>query len=475
MERVIAPIFEKLESEVPFPQQVDFFTSKCANIAYGGARGGGKSWAMRRKFVMLAMRYAGLKILLLRRTYPELLQNHILPLQQELFGYAKFKESEKAFIFPNGSRISLGYCDNDHDVQRYQGQELDVIGFEEATNFKEEWIITITSSARSTRSDFSPRVYYTCNPGGVSHNYIKRLFIDRDFDKSRGEREKDYVFISAKLTDNKILMKSNPEYIRRLEALPPKLRKAHLEGCWDVYEGQVFEEFRNVKENYLTRKYTHVIEPFLVPEVGFTFYRSFDWGYSKPFSCNWYAVDYDGRIYMILEYYGCVPEEPNVGVRMTPDDVFSEIHNIESTHPYLKGRKIHGVADPAIWSKETGISVEECARRHKVYFDKADNTRVPGWLQIHERLRFDSEGIPMLYFFKTCRNTIRTMPMMIYDEHKVEDIDTDLEDHAMDSLRYMCNLKPIVPRKDSESSEKPWNPLDDDISTDTRYDYYIKS
>ncbi len=469
-----APIFSHLEYDVPFPAQIKFFCSNAKNIAYGGARGGGKSWAMRRKFVMMAMRYKGLKLLLLRRSYKELLNNHINPLRFELNGYAKFNSTEKCFIFPNGSRLDLGYCDNDNDCMQYQGTEYDIIGFEEATNFEEEWIKTISACLRTTRENFIPRIYYTCNPGGVGHNYIKRLFIDRKFQSANGERPENFEFIPAKVTDNKVLMKTDPDYIMRLQALPPKLRKAHLEGCWDIYDGQFFEEFRNIPENYETRRFTHVIAPFEIPDYGFTLYRSFDWGYSKPFSCNWYAVDGDGRIYMIMEYYGCVRGEPDVGVKLTPDEVFSEIANIEKNHKWFRGKDIHGVADPAIWNKESGISVAEAGEKHGVYFDKGDNARLPGWLQVHERLRFDESGIPMLYFFSTCENTIRTMPQMQYDTKKVEDLDTKLEDHAIDSLRYMCNLRPIKPQKINFPKEKPYNPLEDEGKAYGHYEFYTQ-
>ena len=148
-----APIFKKLRTEVPNAQQVKFFKATQKYICYGGARGGGKSWAMRRKFVMLAMRYPGLKILLLRRTLPELRNNHILILQSELYGYAKYNQQERAFVFPNGSRLNLGYCDNEGDMLQYQGQEYDVIGFEEATNFQPDWITFISTCLRTTRTE----------------------------------------------------------------------------------------------------------------------------------------------------------------------------------------------------------------------------------------------------------------------------------------------------------------------------------
>ena len=157
----------------PNPKQEEFFMATNRHIAYGGARGGGKSWSMRRKFVLLALNYTGLRLLLLRRTLPELRENHVLPLLAELTGIARYKETEKSFVFPNGSRIKLGYCDSDKDIYQYQGQEYDVIGLEEATHFTESMRDFLTTCNRSTRTDFSPRMYYTSNPG--NKNYILSL------------------------------------------------------------------------------------------------------------------------------------------------------------------------------------------------------------------------------------------------------------------------------------------------------------
>ena len=161
-----AIIFERLRTEIPNPKQIEFFESDARHTAYGGSRGGGKSWAMRRKFVLLAMRYPNLRILLLRRTLPELRENHQLEMQAELAGYAKFNADEKAFTFPNGARIKLGYCESESDWVQYQGQEYQVMGFEECTNFTREQVRNILTSNRSTLPGFKPRAYYTCNPGG---------------------------------------------------------------------------------------------------------------------------------------------------------------------------------------------------------------------------------------------------------------------------------------------------------------------
>lgn len=214
----------------PNSRQREFFLSRARHTAYGGARGGGKSWAMRRKFVLLALRYPELNLLLLRRTLPELRENHIIPLQRELYGIAPYNSTERVFRFPNGSRIKLGYCDTAQDVYQYQGQEYAIIGMEEATHFTEEQMRFLTTCNRTTRTDISPRMYYTCNPGNVGHAWVKRLFIDRQY--QQGENAEDYNFIPAKIYDNRILMNADPNYVKQLLALPEDLRRAHLDGDW---------------------------------------------------------------------------------------------------------------------------------------------------------------------------------------------------------------------------------------------------
>ena len=393
---------------------------------------------------------------LLRRTLPELRANHILPLQRELAGYAVWSGAERAFRFPNGSRLVMGYCDSDSDCAQYQGQEYEVIGFEEATNFEPDWLTFIATCLRTTRTDFVPRIYYTCNPGGPGHAYIKRLFIDRAFHD--GEDPADYVFIPAKVYDNQVLMQRDPGYLKRLEALPPARRRAHLEGDWNVYEGQVFAEWRDDPAHYADGKWTHVIEPFDIPDT-WRVYRSFDFGYAKPFSVGWWAVDFDGRLYRILELYGCVPGEPDTGVRWTPEQIFEQIRTTEATHPYLRGRDIRGVADPAIWDASRGDSIADIADRYGVYFEPGDHKRLPGWMQVHYRLAFDAAGLPMLYVFRNCRDTRRTLPLLRYDAHAPEDVDTRQEDHIADEIRYLCQSDPIAPRPVVQRTPKVFDPL----------------
>jgi hypothetical protein len=429
----------------PSEKQRLFMLADTKHIAFGGARGGGKSWAVRAKAKLLAVKYPGIRMMIMRRTYPELRNNHIDILRRELADVAKYNDQKKELRFTNGSTILFQYCASDADLDRIQGVEFDVIFLDEATQLSEWQMKTVTACLRGVNS-FPKRMYYTCNPGGQGHQYIKRLFVDRNFEET--ERPEDYTFIQSLVTDNVSLMREDPDYIRQLEALPPKLREAWLYGSWDVYEGQFFEEFRDIPDHYLDRRFTHVIEPFEVPPE-WKIYRSFDWGYARPFSCGWWAVDYDGVLYRILELYGGT-KTPNEGVKWTPDKVFREIHRIECEHRWLRGKQISGVADPAIWDAQTGESIEECAARHGVYFTKGDHERLPGWMQVHYRMAFDDNGYPMMYVFKNCKAFIRTMPLLVYDEHKVEDIDTDGEDHVADETRYFCMTRPIAPRMSAQ-------------------------
>ena len=437
------------------PKQTLFLRDKHRHIAYGGARGGGKSWAVRTKAKLLAFRYPGIKILIVRKTYKELQNNHIEQLTAELAGFAKYNRSDKMFRFPNGSTISFGYCANEGDLGQYQGAEYDVVFIDEAGQLQESWIRKINLCVRGTNG-FPKRTYYTLNPGGPGHAYFKRVFVDRNFNPD--ERPDDYFFIQAKVEDNKALMDTQPDYLRELENLPPTLRAAWKDGRWDVYEGQFFEDFRDVPEHYQDRRWTHVIEPFEIPD-GWTICRSYDFGYGKPFSCAWWAVDYDGTIYRIMELYGCT-RTPNEGVKWTPDKQFEEIHKTEMQHPWLKGKNIIGVADPAIWDASRGESVADTAARYGVFFTPGDNERIAGWMQCHYRLQFDEDGYPRMYVFNTCRAFIRTIPTLIYDEHRAEDLDTKMEDHVADEWRYFCMSRPIKPIRAVKEQRILFDPLD---------------
>ena len=328
----------KIQIKFPPPseKQKEFLMDRHKHIGYGGARGGGKSHAVRMKAVGLGFRFPGIKMAIVRRTYPELMKNHVEPLKKILnVGHpdknkraAVYNKTERVMTLLNGSTISFMYCDNERQLERFQGLEIDVLFIDEATQYDELWLKKMVACVRGVNG-FPKRVYYTCNPGGRGHAYIKRIFIDRKY--MTGENPEEYSFIKALVTDNQALMATNPDYKRQLEALPPKLRAAWLEGDWNIFEGQFFEEFLeeppetvaqecglSVEELKQQRRWTHVIEPFDIPKQ-WTVFRSFDWGYSKPFSCAWWAVDFEGCMYRILELYGCT-QTPNEGVKWEPNN-----------------------------------------------------------------------------------------------------------------------------------------------------------
>lgn len=456
----------------PSPKQRLFLQADTKHVAFGGARGGGKSWAVRTKAKLLALRYDGIRILIVRRTYPELTNNHIKVLRQELKDVANYSDKDKTLQFENGSLIQFSYCARDGDLDRLQGVEYDVIFLDEATQLSEFQMKTITACLRGV-NDFPKRIYYTCNPGGQGHGYIKRLFIDRQF--LPGEDPRDYTFIQSLVTDNKALLKAQPDYVKQLEALPAKLKKAWLEGKWDLFQGQFFEDFLTVPDPGLCAKagitteqalqqgrFTHVIEPFDLnagDRRSWQIYRSYDFGYAKPFSCGWWAVDHDGVIYRILELYGCTGE-PDQGLRWTPDKQFAEIRRIESEHPWLRGRQILGVADPAIWDASRGESIADTAVGYGIFFTPGDHKRIPGWMQCHYRLQFDPNGYPRMYVFNNCKGFIRTVPLLQFAENCPEDLDTTGEDHIADEWRYLCMSRPVQPLRPVTGNTILCDPLD---------------
>lgn len=443
----------------PNEKQKLFLSAKVKHVGYGGARGGGKSWAVRTKAKLLALRYPGIKQLIVRRTYKELTGNHINILRAETLGIAKYNSTDKVLKFTNGSTIEFMYCARNSDLDALQGQEYDVIYLDEATQLSEYQMKAITACCRGV-NDFPKRIYYTCNPGGQGHAYVKRIFIDKRY--LANENPEDYEFIQALVDDNTALTEAQPDYVAQLDALPEKLREAWRFGRWDVFEGQVFAEFVDDPEHYRDRVQTHVIEPFKIPD-SWKIYRGFDWGYAKPFSVGWYAVDHDNVMYRFREMYGCTGEADR-GVEWTVQRVANEIRRIEETDAQLKGRQIAGIADPAIWQEDGGESIAETMQRQRVYFHKADHKRLPGKMQCHYRLAFNDEGIPRFYVFNTCKHFIRTIPALIYSETDVEDVDTKMEDHIYDEWRYVCMARPLAPLEKHTAKEIDVDNIEDPLN-----------
>lgn len=450
----------------PNEKQKLFLMDKHKFVAFGGARGGGKSFAIRFKAIALGLKHPGIEMLIVRRTYPELLSNHINPIKKILKvgtkeAAATYNIRDKIMTFNNGSKITFDYCNSESDINHYQGREFDIVFIDEATQMSQDQIQAIVACMRGT-GDYPRRCYFTCNPGGKGHGYIKRLFIDREY--MDGEYPEEYAFYQSLVYDNVALMQANPDYVRQLEALPEAKRKAWLDGDWDSFVGQVFGEFRNDPKHYKDRKWTHVIDPFDIPK-SWKIIRGYDHGYTKPFSVGWFALsdDKEGRLYRIREWYGCT-RQPNTGLQLTVKEIAQGIRDIEDTDPNIRGKKVYGIADPAIWGSQTGESVEDMFERCGVYNNKGDHNRLMGIMQFHYRLAFDSDGVPMFYVFNTCKEFIRTIPLLVYDDKNVEDIDTSLEDHQYDECRYVFAEHMLNPRRpEKHYTEKDPLPPDDPL------------
>ncbi len=417
----------------PNEKQKEFFESTAKYTAYGGARGGGKSWAMRMKLILLALNHEGIQILLLRRTLAELRENHLLPMLALLKGVAIYSAGEKEFRFPNGSRIKLGYCDSENDVLQFQGQAYEVIGLEEATHFTEFQFQAISESNRASgnmKKRFAPRMYFTCNPGGVGHEWVKRRFIDRDFRGS--ENPDDYRFIKCLVFDNKFIMENNPEYLDTLMNLPEVRRRAMLYGDWDAFEGAFFPEFNPSR---------HIIHGETeIPDNALRF-RALDYGLDMT-ACLWCAVLEGGRIIVYRELY-----ESNL--------LLSEAaEKIVSATP--KGEKIrYTVASPDLWNRrqESGKSgFDIMTAKGLTHMIKADNTRIAGWRVVREYLKAGDfyGGEPRILISGECRNLIRCLPLLRFDEKIREDAASTPHEitHAPEALRYaLMSRHPKLPPK----------------------------
>ena len=397
----------------PTERQREFFRSRARYTAYGGARGGGKSWALRRKLVALCLRYRGIRCLLVRRSYAELKANHVRPLLTEYPTVLTFKESEKCLYFSNGSTIALGYCSSMRDCLRYQGQEYDIIAIDEATQLSEHQFSVFKACLRGV-GNVPRRMYLTCNPGGVGHAWVKRLFIDRAFTSC--EDPSDYRFIPARVYDNPTLLCADPEYVRQLESLPNKLRDAWLLGRWDVFEGQFFTEFSTER---------HVIREAELPSSLLRF-AAFDYGFDM-LAALLLGVDARGNLYVLREI--CQPDRT---LREAAELVASMCRDQHAEY---------AVASPDLWNRrqDTGKSGFEImqAVHGMPPMCAADNRRVPGWRVLREYLS-ESRESPSLSIVSSCHTLIESLPALLCDTIRPEDAASEPHSvtHAPEALRY---------------------------------------
>lgn len=440
--------------------QKAFMDADADEVLFGGAAGGGKSYGQLADALVYALKYKGSRQLILRRTFPELEHSMIMT---SLGFYpkdvCKYSSTTRKWNFLNGSVIEFGYCATKTDVLRYQGAEYDVVRFDELTHFTEDQYTYLISRIRGV-NPYPKMVKSSTNPGGIGHTWVKNRFIDGfapnkvHTDEATGAKR---LFIPSFVGDNVFLMNADSDYIKRLEQLPENERKALLCGEWDIFDGQVFVEWKNSLLGRRTRRWSHVIEPFEIPKE-WRRYRAFDFGYSKPFAVAWFAVDEDGRAYNYRELYGCTGE-PDVGIKWTAQKIADAIRETEEEN---NETQVVGIADPAIWNNTGSAdgSIADMMEKRGVYFEKGNHDRLAGKMQVHYRLAFDDEGLPMLYFFENCKNMIRTLPQLCYDPTRPEDVNTSQEDHLYDALKYFLMSNPIGVRSSTPKNTREYNPLD---------------
>lgn len=407
--------------------QEDFLASGETDVLYGGAAGGGKSYAMLIDPLRFAHRAAH-RGLIIRRSMPEL--RELIDKSRELYPKAfpgcKYKEVEKLWNFPSGAKIEFGFLERDADVYRYQGQAYSWIGFDEITHLPTEFSWNyLASRLRTTDPEIETYMRCTANPGGSGAHWVKKRYIDPSppNESFRGGDGLTRKFIPARLDDNPYLA-ADGRYEQMLAALPPTQRQQLLEGNWDVAEGAAFTEF-NPPE--------HVIPPFEIP-VHWERSKGIDYGYASESACIWGAVDpSDGTLIIYRELYrkGLLGTElANMITEMEYEDPFS----------------VAGVLDTACWSRTgtTGPTVGETLQRAGHKLRRADKNRIQGKIQIHEYLKLQQSGRPKIQIFNTCPNLIRELQSIPLDRSKPEDVDTNASDHAYDALRYLIMARPRI-------------------------------
>lgn len=447
-------------------------------LLYGGAVGGGKSDALIVAALIAAISYPGCNIGYFRREYPQLegpggaiMRSHELFTktldQKGKVLLAKWHGGNRRWTFFNDSVVQFCHCKTEEDTYNYMSQQFDVLLFDESTQFTEFQLTYLITRNRATVNGITPFCAMATNPGGVSHGFHKKYFVDAGVESKPVDVEvqegvyRRHIFIPALLKDNQVLEERDPHYRKKLEGMSEDVRRALLEGDWNVFTGQYFKTFR---------KNLHVVEPTQIP-AHWRRFGSLDWGFAAPAAFLWHAIDPTmGRVYTYRELYVTQMRAAELAktvkeMSMMTDDkgetVPEELAYINISPDAYRESGLGSDVSP-------GETVAEEFLKLQLNVEQADNRRVLGWQRMREFLAEAPDGKPWWLIFSNCQNLIRTMPELIHDKVKVEDVSGDCEDHGPEAARYFLMSRP------SPNEGKSFNPGDRGAfaSQDDEDDYY---
>jgi hypothetical protein len=440
---------QKALVDCPFPE-----------VFFGGARGGGKTDGVLGKWALKEQRFGPkFNAVMFRRTTVS--SEDAIERSKEIYKPlgGKFNESKLIWRMPHGGRVAFAYLDSIKDADEYQGRNVTDAWVEEAGQYPDSAPIDRLFGVLRSASGVPVQLILTANPGGAGQHWISQRYglipfprgpkiVGREL--SNGSIHKAAV-IPSRITDNRVLLDSDPGYIDRLHLVgSAALVRAWLDGDWSAVEGAFFDAWSP----------KNIVAPFAIPD-GWTRFRSADWGFARPFSIGWWAIASDdlngiprGSIVRYREWYGS-NGTPNVGLRLTAEEVAAGIKEREA------GESIaYGVIDPAAFAEDGGPSIAERMMRENVYWRAADNKRVGksgalgGWDMMRARIT-GQDGTPRLFVFDTCRDFIRTVPVLQHDPDRAEDLDTESEDHVADEARYACMSRPWTPEIKTPEQKRP--------------------
>lgn len=423
------------------PKQTAFdrAVEKYRCVLYGGAKGGGKSHGLRLIMLKRRVQYPRSIGYIFRKSYPELEANHITPLFKQFPDLRQFyNEGKKVLTLPNGSELRFGYVEQKRQLGRYQGREVHDLAIEEAGEWPEEYIATLWGSNRSSIAGVPSRLLLTANPGGVGHNYLKRLFINRELKEhelAAGFTPEEFKYIPALITDNQALMDNDPDYLKVLESNPdPVLRRAYRFGDWDIRAGQFFSEFSRT---------IHVIEPFEIPDHWHRF-CAYDWGFNHPSALIWFACDGDGAVHVYRE---CIGSGKYVDETAK---TFKSYKDHKKIHYWIAGLDCWVTKNVA--SKSSSPTIAEQFLKHGIFLKRANVSRKTGAMQIRSYLRVAENAQPRVFFHSNCEILIECLLRLTHNPSDPEDVlkvdathgDPSTGDDAYDAFRYGLMSRPPI-------------------------------